>query len=107
MQRVGQQGKGGRSSCGGRNPLDILSHHTEGTLKNETSYPDLFYFTAYLSDCLFVYMSVSVSVCVGGRVWHLLHEFPVGYHDLGDALQRVGLDGRVFVADHAQCNVLA
>jgi hypothetical protein len=58
-----------------------------------------------LSVCLFVY--VSVSVCVGGWVRHLLHELPVGYHDLGDALQRVGLDGRVFVADHAQCDILA
>ena len=36
-----------------------------------------------------------------------LHELPVSYHDLGNALQRLGLDGRVFIADHSQGDVFA
>jgi hypothetical protein len=37
----------------------------------------------------------------------LLHELPVGHHDLGDTLQGLGLDRRVFIPDHSKSNLLA
>ena len=37
----------------------------------------------------------------------LLHEFPVRHHDLGDALEGLCLDRRVFIPDHSESNLLA
>ena len=37
----------------------------------------------------------------------LLHELPVSNHDLGDALQRLGLDCWITVADHSESDLFA
>lgn len=55
---------------------------------------------------LSVCMSVSESVYVREAI-SSLHELPVGNHDLRNALQRLGLDGRIFIADHSQGDVFA